>query len=120
MGCQLIFMMALILAAANVVSPSDSSGATIVRKEFVRTEDGYTFEFETSDGQKRREEGKLVTDDAGNQYMKVQGSFSYTAPDGKIINAIYEADKDGYKLTPAVELPKPLGIPSSALLSLVG
>lgn len=73
--------------------------------------------YETSDGQTRQEEGKLVTDAEGKQYMKVHGSFSYIGPDGNTYYGSYEADKDGYQFTPTEPS---VGIPNSALLSLVG
>ncbi|KXJ75273.1 hypothetical protein RP20_CCG012026 [Aedes albopictus] len=103
--------------ALNAAPVDDSSAATIVRQEFVRTDDGYRFEYETSDGQTRQEEGKLVTDAEGKQYMKVHGSFSYIGPDGNTYYGSYEADKDGYQFTPTEPS---VGIPNSALLSLVG
>ncbi|XP_059060187.1 endocuticle structural glycoprotein SgAbd-5-like [Achroia grisella] len=67
----------------------------LTEKSFVR-EDGYDFEYKTSDGVSRKEEAGLIT--VGDQQgIGVKGSYSYTAPDGQQYLVTFTADDKGYK-----------------------
>ncbi|XP_055601435.1 endocuticle structural glycoprotein SgAbd-5-like [Uranotaenia lowii] len=96
-------------------SNKDSSQITIVRYENTRTEKGYKFVYETSDGQVREEEGTLVKGADGKEYMTVEGHYSYIGTDGEQYEQHYVADQDGYRPTEP-----PIGISNNVLLSLVG
>lgn len=73
------------------------------------------------DGTKRSETGSLkaVRDD---KVIEVQGSYSFTAPDGKLYKVFYEADENGYRIVKEPEdfSNLPQGLPAPALASLVG
>ncbi|XP_052863340.1 endocuticle structural glycoprotein SgAbd-5-like [Anopheles cruzii] len=63
--------------------------------------EGYSFEFELSDEQKRKEEGTLrFTKDAeGNDvsFVAVQGHYSFVGDDGRTYYVEYTADENGYR-----------------------
>lgn len=53
------------------------------------------FSFKTSNGITRDEEGnELDKEDPGG---KVTGSYSYTAPDGKIVTVTFVSDANGFR-----------------------
>ncbi|XP_045764462.1 endocuticle structural glycoprotein SgAbd-5-like [Maniola jurtina] len=70
----------------------------IISEKTFANENGYNFEFKTSDGVSRKEEGQLIT--VGDQQgIGVKGSYSYLAPDGLQYIVSYTADDKGYKPT---------------------
>nr|XP_034824582.1 endocuticle structural glycoprotein SgAbd-5-like [Maniola hyperantus] len=70
----------------------------ILSEKIFVNEKGYNFEFKTSDGVSRKEEGQLIT--VGDQQgIGVRGSYSYLAPDGQQYIVSYTADDKGYKPT---------------------
>lgn len=71
------------------------------------------YSFETGDGIKREESGHL--ENAGNPEQEaqvVEGSFSYTADDGSVINLKYKADEGGFQ-PEGDHLPTPPPIPEA-------
>lgn len=71
-----------------LVHARPQSDATIVRSENENPGTGeYQWAFETSDGIKQDARGSLrdgpLEDGSNGQYEVVEGSYSYTAPDGK-------------------------------------
>lgn len=58
------------------------------------------FSFKTSNGIQRSESGKLVNIGQPDEHIEVQGTVSYSDPDGKLVVIHYKADKNGYQLTP--------------------
>ncbi|XP_026751444.1 endocuticle structural glycoprotein SgAbd-5-like [Galleria mellonella] len=67
----------------------------LTEKTYVR-EDGYDFEYKTSDGVSRKEEASLITV-GDHQGIGVRGSYSYIAPDGQQYLVTFTADDKGYK-----------------------
>ncbi|XP_017476868.1 PREDICTED: flexible cuticle protein 12-like [Rhagoletis zephyria] len=63
--------------------------------------DGYDFSFETSDGIKRDESAELVDTGTGEKIWRVEGYYSWTAPDGKQYRVDFVADENGYRPTGA-------------------
>ncbi|XP_050071545.1 endocuticle structural glycoprotein SgAbd-5-like [Anopheles maculipalpis] len=63
--------------------------------------EGYSFEYELSDEQRRKEEGSLrySKDDEGKdvQFVAVQGRYSYVGDDGRTYWVEYIADENGYR-----------------------
>ena len=53
--------------------------------------------FQSEDGIKVEENGKLKQIDAENAGMTSRGSFSYTAPDGTVITTSWVADENGFQ-----------------------
>ncbi|CAH2237012.1 endocuticle structural glycoprotein SgAbd-5-like [Pararge aegeria] len=69
----------------------------LTEKTFVN-EKGYNFEYKTSDGVSRQEEGQLIT--VGDQQgIGVKGTYSYVAPNGQQYIVSFTADDKGYKPT---------------------
>ncbi|KAL5287156.1 hypothetical protein ACFFRR_008223 [Megaselia abdita] len=58
---------------------------------------GYSFNFETSDGVARQEQGHV--ENAGTDYetLKVSGSFQYYGDDGQLYQVQYIADENGFQ-----------------------
>ncbi|KAK4880479.1 hypothetical protein RN001_008625 [Aquatica leii] len=59
--------------------------------------DGYNFDFDTSNGISRQEEGKLDNPQSEDANMKVVGGFSFPLPDGKTLKLSFTADENGYR-----------------------
>ncbi|XP_028179142.1 endocuticle structural glycoprotein ABD-5-like [Ostrinia furnacalis] len=70
----------------------------IVKQDSEVDVNGYNFEFETSDGTSRQEQGEYKND-TDQQGLLVKGSYKYVAPDGQHIQVTYVADKNGYQPT---------------------
>lgn len=80
--------------------------------------DNIYFSYTTGDGQQAQAQGFLKN--AGNKETEaevIQGSYSYTAPDGQIITVNYIADELGFRATGA-HLPTPPPIPEAIKKSL--
>uniref|UniRef100_A0A182Q3L1 Uncharacterized protein n=1 Tax=Anopheles farauti TaxID=69004 RepID=A0A182Q3L1_9DIPT len=63
--------------------------------------EGYSFEYELSDEQRRKEEGTIrySKDEEGKdvQFVAVQGRYSYVGDDGRTYWVEYVADENGYR-----------------------
>ncbi|KAM3962251.1 larval cuticle protein 65Ag1-like [Aphomia sociella] len=70
----------------------------IVKQDSEVDVNGYNFEFETSDGTSRQEQGEYKND-TDQQGLSVKGSYKYVAPDGQHIQVSFVADKNGYQPT---------------------
>ncbi|XP_055905013.1 larval cuticle protein LCP-17 [Eupeodes corollae] len=82
----------------------------------VPTEEGYRFNYKTSDGSYREEVGMLMNPGTDQEELVVMGAYSYT--DGDIeTTTMYTADKNGYR--PRVQL-KNRGVSPKLLQSLSG
>ena len=55
------------------------------------------YSFQSEDGIKVEENGKLKQIDAENAGMTSRGSFSYTAPDGTVVTTSWVADENGFQ-----------------------
>ncbi|CAK1604160.1 unnamed protein product [Parnassius mnemosyne] len=74
------------------------SPVEIVKQDSEINVNGYNFEFETSDGTYRQEQGDYKND-TEQQGLSVKGSYKYVAPDGQHIQVTFVADKNGYQPT---------------------
>ncbi|CAK1553624.1 unnamed protein product [Leptosia nina] len=70
----------------------------IVKQDSEVDVNGYNFEFETSDGTSRQEQGEYKND-TDQQGLSIKGSYKYVAPDGQHISVSFIADKNGYQPT---------------------
>ncbi|XP_045493002.1 endocuticle structural protein SgAbd-6-like [Colias croceus] len=70
----------------------------IVKQDSEVDINGYNFEFETSDGTSRQEQGEYKND-TEQQGLLIKGSYRYVAPDGQHISVSFVADKNGYQPT---------------------
>ncbi|XP_021942044.1 pupal cuticle protein 36-like, partial [Zootermopsis nevadensis] len=75
--------------------------------------------YETGDGTRAQEQGYLKNAGAGPdaEAQTVQGSYSYTGPDGITISLTYTADENGF-VPQGEHLPTPPPIPEAILRSL--
>ncbi|VVC44945.1 Insect cuticle protein,Chitin-binding type R&R consensus [Cinara cedri] len=108
-----LVLSSLLLAAAAVSAfpQSPESRAAILRQDTEVNYDGtYKNKFETENGIKQDEVGYLKAGPSGTPISVVQGSSSYVAPDGSVINTGYVADENGYRPVGS-HLPVPPPIP---------
>ncbi|XP_013141202.1 PREDICTED: endocuticle structural glycoprotein SgAbd-5-like [Papilio polytes] len=94
----------LVIAAAAADSTDKPEVAILTEKSNI-SETGYDFEFKTSDGVSRKEEGQLITV-GEHQGIGVRGSYSYNAPDGLQYIVTFVADDKGFKPTIRVADPQ--------------
>ncbi|VVC98228.1 unnamed protein product [Leptidea sinapis] len=78
--------------------PQTTPAVEIVKQDSEVDVNGYNFEFETSDGTSRQEQGEYKND-TDQQGLLVKGSYKYVAPDGQHISVTFVADKNGYQPT---------------------
>ncbi|CAH2075258.1 unnamed protein product, partial [Iphiclides podalirius] len=89
-------ILSLAVAAIVTADASDKPQVEILTEKNLVSETGYDFEFKTSDGVSRKEEGQLIT--VGDQQgIAVKGSYSYDAPDGEHYIVTFTADDKGFK-----------------------
>lgn len=70
----------------------------------------FDFRYETGDGIYHQAQGNPV----GDKSYYVQGSYSYTSPEGQLVEVRYTADENGYRAE-GDHLPTPPPIPAHAL-----
>ncbi|CAK1556417.1 unnamed protein product [Leptosia nina] len=99
------------LAAADVshiIHPDVD--AQIVRHDADVFPDQFQYAYETSNGIKGQESGVLKNAGREEQALEVQGSSSYTGPDGQVYSVQYIANENGYQPQGA-HLPTPVPVP---------
>ncbi|XP_044752641.1 flexible cuticle protein 12-like [Coccinella septempunctata] len=79
----------------------DEANSQIISYDYRVLDDGYTFEYTTSNGITRQETGhiKVVTDPDTrelDEIMDVEGLYSYTGDDGKFYRVTYTSNENGY------------------------
>ncbi|KAI8428844.1 hypothetical protein MSG28_007492, partial [Choristoneura fumiferana] len=92
---------ALAAVAFVFAVPQDKPQAApvqIVKQDSELDVNGYNFDFETSDGTQRQEQGEYKND-TDQQGLSVKGSYKYVAPDGQHVSVTFVADKNGYQPT---------------------
>lgn len=99
---QIIFF--AVVAAAYAIPVGDETAEVLNLKADVHPE-GYSFNYETSNGISAQEEGNLK-----GEAIAAQGSFQYTAPDGTLVQVSYVADENGFQ-PQGSHLPTPPPIP---------
>ncbi|CAG4940845.1 unnamed protein product [Parnassius apollo] len=106
---NLIVLLCAISCAYATVSDQQAS---IVRSDFHHDSEGegYQFSFETDNGIAAQADGKLTVLGPNSTAHQVQGSVSYTSPEGQKIVTTYVADESGYHPT-GDHLPAPMPIP---------
>lgn len=100
MKTALIFavLIAVALAAPPPAAPSSSDKDTVIQKlESDVGIDGYKFAYETSDGVAREESAQLKNIAPDVDALQVQGTVSWTAPDGQKFTVRYVADENGFQ-----------------------
>ncbi|KAJ8732701.1 hypothetical protein PYW07_015300 [Mythimna separata] len=114
------------VAAATVVVNTLAAPKIVQKAEDVKllryesNNDGlgnYNFVYEQSDSSSRTEEGKLRNAGTDNEFVAVQGSYSWTDPDGVYHAVDYIADENGYQI---LEVKPEFGAPAAVVASLLG
>ncbi|XP_057335312.1 flexible cuticle protein 12-like [Microplitis mediator] len=93
-----IIILVVLASVASIGLSAPQQEITIIRQEENNSigVGGYHFSYEQSDGQKREETAELENEGTDDEAMKVVGSYSFVAPDGKTYRVDYTADRDGY------------------------
>ena len=83
----------------------------IISYESVNNGDGsYKFSYESANGIKAEETGDVKNKGSDNAIQTVQGSYSYTSPEGQLIEITYTADENGFQAQ-GDSLPTPVPLP---------
>ncbi|CAH2107400.1 unnamed protein product [Euphydryas editha] len=90
-----LFIVASVTAIILVVAEKAES-PTIITERTILRQNGYDFEFQTSDGVSRKEEAELITV-GDHQGIGVKGSYSYIGPNGQQYIVTYTADDKGFQ-----------------------
>ncbi|KAJ0176768.1 hypothetical protein K1T71_007947 [Dendrolimus kikuchii] len=93
-------VLALVAVAAADVSHlvrGPDADAQIVEQTADVFPDQYQYAYKTSNGIAGQESGVLKNAGREDESIAVQGSSSYTAPDGAPISIVYTADENGYQ-----------------------
>ncbi|XP_045513446.1 endocuticle structural glycoprotein ABD-4-like [Pieris brassicae] len=106
----------LCVVAASLAAPQKPADQVIaiLKQEFDQQADGsYVYSYETENGIKADEQGTLkkASGPDSNDVIVAQGAFSYTAPDGTVINLNYVADDENGFRPEGAHLPTPPPIP---------
>ncbi|KAH8297622.1 hypothetical protein KR054_004518 [Drosophila jambulina] len=97
---SLLWLAALLAVGVSLVlarPAGEDAQAETLKLESENTGDKYSFSFDTSNGISRTETGEVkpgAGEDDGS--LSVQGSTSWSAPDGKKYEISFTADETGY------------------------
>ncbi|CAG5040136.1 unnamed protein product [Parnassius apollo] len=109
MKMMIVAVLALVAVASAAVANVRPEGERVyvvppqtLRSESSQQPDGnYVYSFETENGINRGERGNLKEvldeEDKPKNVIVVEGSYSYTNPDGKVETVNYVADENGYR-----------------------
>ncbi|XP_049876699.1 endocuticle structural glycoprotein SgAbd-3-like [Pectinophora gossypiella] len=102
----------------NYAQGQNQNQAEILKYENEITEDGFHYAYETSDGTKAEQEGRVLPGAKPEEgSLQVSGSYSYVGDDGQTYTVTYTADENGFQPQGA-HLPTPPPIPEAILKSL--
>ncbi|XP_028163693.1 endocuticle structural glycoprotein ABD-4-like [Ostrinia furnacalis] len=108
-----LFGVVALVSSAPQQKPADQVIA-IINQDFDQQPDGsYRYSYETENGIKAEETGsvKKASGPDTADVIIAQGGFSYTAPDGTVINLNYIADDENGFKPEGAHLPTPPPIP---------
>ncbi|XP_053692231.1 pupal cuticle protein 36a-like [Sabethes cyaneus] len=98
-------------------APASPAGPPIAILSYENENNGdgsYKFSYETANGIKAQEQGDVKNKGSENEIQTVQGSYSYTSPEGQVITLTYVADENGFQ-PQGDHLPTPPPIPEEVL-----
>ncbi|XP_026327618.1 larval cuticle protein LCP-17-like [Hyposmocoma kahamanoa] len=94
-------LVAAVSADVSHLARSRSGGpdaeAQILRQDADVNVESYNYAYETSNGIAAQEAGQLKNAGREDAAIQVQGSNSYTSPEGQVIQLQYVADENGYQ-----------------------
>ncbi|KPJ18096.1 Larval cuticle protein 8 [Papilio machaon] len=105
---QKYVLCALALIAVAAAAPqqlAEQHPVYVLKQESDVGPHGYTFDFETSDGTARQEQGTLKQVSEDHQALEIKGSYKYVAPDGVVYAVTFTADEHGFQPQEHVEHP---------------
>nr|XP_021201021.2 endocuticle structural glycoprotein SgAbd-5 isoform X3 [Helicoverpa armigera] len=117
---RVIIACALLSVAAAAVIPEDAQAQIVNYKNDNDGLGNYEFSFETSNGIKREERGRLVNVGQEDEHIVVEGSYSFLDDTGKLVFIRYTADENGYKIGPAPVDKVSYALPTGLVASLLG
>ncbi|XP_064548031.1 cuticle protein CP14.6 [Drosophila montana] len=97
-------------------SNSFDANAVILKQNFDLNPDGsYQYNYETSNGIRADEAGYLKNPGSQLEAQVMQGSYSYTGPDGVLYTITYIADENGFRAEGAhIPTPPPVSPAAAA------
>ncbi|XP_036337346.1 endocuticle structural glycoprotein ABD-5-like [Rhagoletis pomonella] len=105
MKYEIVLLFVACFATVSLAAPrpdeTDEKAETLRLETENNGVDKYSFAFDTSNGISRTEQGELKTID-DNAAIVVQGSTSWTSPEGKRFEIVFTADELGYH--PSIKL----------------
>ncbi|KAH9636002.1 hypothetical protein HF086_005854 [Spodoptera exigua] len=93
----LLAVVAVVAADVSHLARNPEADAQIVRQDADVLPDQYKYAYETSNGIVAEEAGVLKNVGTEGEAISVQGSNSYTAPNGQVIRLVYTSDEFGYQ-----------------------
>ncbi|XP_073951430.1 endocuticle structural glycoprotein ABD-4-like [Choristoneura fumiferana] len=111
---MVIVLLSLVALAASAPQKPADQAVAIIKQDFDQQVDGsYRYSYETENGIKAEETGSLkkASGPDSSDVIIAQGAFSYTAPDGTVINLNYVADDENGFKPEGAHLPTPPPIP---------
>ncbi|KAF4523920.1 hypothetical protein B566_EDAN012272 [Ephemera danica] len=113
MKYQIVLASLLALAAAAPQGAKQEEPIAILRSASDNNFDGsYSFSYETANGISRDEVGEIKNPGTEDQIQVMRGSYSYTDPEGQLIQVTYIADENGFRAEGA-HLPTPPPVPEA-------
>ncbi|XP_014247075.1 endocuticle structural glycoprotein ABD-4-like [Cimex lectularius] len=111
---KLVLLSCLALAYSAPQGPSTEPIPILKYENNVNFDGTYNWEYETGNGIAAKESGFVKNFGQGepNEVQTAQGSFSYTAPDGQVIQLTYTADENGF-VPQGAHLPTPPPVPEA-------
>lgn len=106
---ETVIVVIVILMFSYVQCNSDNESDSKILK-FVKndSENGYDFEFQTSNGITRKETAIWKPTTHDESVLTVQGEFSFNFPDGSPVFVTFTADENGYR--PKVQIGTRTGV----------
>ncbi|XP_026729289.1 endocuticle structural glycoprotein ABD-4-like [Trichoplusia ni] len=114
MKMRVLVLLGVVAVALSAPQQPGEKVIAIIAQDFDQQPDGsYRYSYETENGIKAEETGsiKKASSPEASDVIVAQGGFSYTAPDGTVINLNYIADDDNGFKPEGAHLPTPPPIP---------
>ncbi|KAG5675017.1 hypothetical protein PVAND_004957 [Polypedilum vanderplanki] len=109
-------VIALFIALANAAPQGPNQDIPIISQNSNQEADGsYNWNYETGNGIRAEETGSLkrATSADTNDVIVAQGSYSYTSPEGELIQITYTADDVGGFQAQGAHIPTPPPVPAA-------
>ncbi|XP_077293577.1 endocuticle structural glycoprotein SgAbd-2-like isoform X2 [Arctopsyche grandis] len=114
MKVSIVLLFGILAVNSQRISPYNSlKDVPIIKYNNEQNVDGsYRYNYETGNGIRAQEDGFLKNKGSQLEAQVMQGSYSYTGPDGVLYTITYIADENGYRAQGA-HIPTPPPIPKA-------